>query len=79
LLAAEQQSPEPMSNLNLQLTREQQEILLRGLRYVRSSVQLDTRDWSPEVERERETQYARIAEIEGLLNGAEIVEASATV
>lgn len=68
-----------MSNLNFQLTRDQQEILLRGLRYVRSSVQLDARDWSPEVERERETQYARIAEIEGLLNGAEIVETSATV
>lgn len=63
-----------MAELNIQLTRKQQEILLRGLRYVRSSVALDQRDWSPEVERERETQYAQIAQVEGLLNGAQIVE-----
>ena len=68
-----------MSELNIQLTRKQQEILLRGLRYVRSSVALDSQDWSPDVEQERETLYAEIAEIESLLNGAKIVESTATV
>ena len=65
-----------MSDLNIQLTRKQQEILLRGLRYVRSSIALDTQDWSEKVEAERQSQYAEIAGIEELLNGAKIVEAA---
>lgn len=63
-----------MADIHIQLTRQQQEILLRGLRYVRSSVALDQCDWSPEVEQKRESQYQQIAQIEGLLNGAEIIE-----
>lgn len=68
-----------MSDLNLQLTRRQQEILLRGLRYVRSSVALEMHDWSEHVESERHRQYAEIAEVESLLNGAKIVETAASV
>lgn len=63
-----------MSDLNMQLTRKQQEILLRGLRYVRSSVALDTQEFSEEVQRRREQEYASLADIESLLNRATIVE-----
>lgn len=65
-----------MSDLNIQLTRKQQEILLRGLRYVRSSIALDAQNWSEEIEQKRHEQYEEIAEIESLLNGAKIVEAT---
>ncbi|MEW4489274.1 hypothetical protein AB1L42_14425 [Thalassoglobus sp. JC818] len=67
-----------MSERNIQLTQKQQDLLLRGLRYVRSSIALDARDWSPEVEAERQGQYDEIARVEALLNGAKIVE-TATV
>ena len=66
-----------MSDLNVTLTRKQQELLLRGLRYVRSSVALDPVDWSEEVEVERQRQYSEIAEIETLLNGVKKVEGAA--
>lgn len=63
-----------MADNTLQLTRKQQEILLRGLRYVRSSVALDVMDWNEQVERERGGKYAEISQIEQLLNEAQIVE-----
>lgn len=65
-----------MSELNIQLTRKQQELLLRGLRYVRSSIALDVREWSNEVEADRQRQYQEIADLESLLNGAKIIEAA---
>lgn len=67
-----------MSELNLQLTRQQQEILLKGLRYVRSSVALNTHEYTPEYDRQRQSQYAEIAAVESLVSGAKIVE-TATV
>ncbi|QDT33620.1 hypothetical protein Mal48_28740 [Thalassoglobus polymorphus] len=70
-------SPETMSELNIQLTRKQQEMLLRGLRYVRSSIALDAQNWSEQLEEERHQKYSEIAELESLLNGAKIVEAAA--
>jgi len=63
-----------MSDLNIQLTARQQEILLRGLRYVRSASALDAQDWSEEVENERQSVYAEVAEIEAILNGQKSVE-----
>lgn len=63
-----------MSDTHLQLTKKQQEILLRGLRFVRSSVALDMRDWTEQVDHERSEQYAEIARIESLLSHASIVE-----
>ncbi|MCA9045430.1 MAG: hypothetical protein KDA69_13975 [Planctomycetaceae bacterium] len=65
-----------MSELTLQLTRKQQELLLRGLRYVRSSVALDPQDWTEQVELERRQRYDEIGALEEMLNGAKIVEAS---
>jgi len=68
-----------MSQLTIQLTRKQQEMLLRGLRYVRSSVALDnSENWSEALEQRRQSHYSEVAELESLLNGATIVE-SATV
>lgn len=64
-----------MSDLTLQLTRKQQELLLRGLRYVRSSVALDAQDWTEQVELERRQRYDEIGALEEMLNGAKIVEA----
>ncbi len=66
-----------MSELTLQLTRKQQELLLRGLRYVRSSIALDPLDWTEQVELDRRSKYAEISELETMLNGAKIVEAVA--
>ena len=63
-----------MSELNIQLTRKQQELLLRGLRYVRSSVALDPMEWNEKVEEDRQRHYQEVAEVEALLNGAKIVE-----
>ncbi len=68
-----------MSELNLQLTRKQQELLLRGLRYVRSSVALEPMDWTEAVELDRRRQYNEIKELEDMLNGARIVESAAGV
>ena len=68
-----------MSDLNIQLTRKQQEILLRGLRYVRSSIALDAQDWSEQLETQRQQQYQEIAELEQMLNGATIVEGAAAL
>ncbi len=67
-----------MAELNIQLTRKQQEILLRGLRFVRSSVALDPAEFSDSVDQRRRSQYAEIAAVESLLNTAKIVE-TATV
>jgi hypothetical protein len=57
------------AELHLQLTPQQQELILRGLRFVRSSVALDMVEYTPEVEASRRKQYDDIAEIEGLLSG----------
>ena len=66
-----------MPELNLQLTRKQQEILLRGLRFVRSSVALEPHEYSDTVEQGRGSQYAEIAAVESLLKTATIVETAA--
>lgn len=58
------------AELKIELSPQQQELILRGLRYVRSSVALDMQDYSEDVERSRKRQYAEIAELEELLAGA---------
>ena len=68
-----------MSELKLQLTRKQQELLLRGLHYARSSVALEPMDWTEAVELDRRRQYNEIKELEDMLNGARIVESAAGV
>jgi hypothetical protein len=57
------------AELKLQLSSHQQELMLRGLRFVRSAVALEMLDHSPEVEASRRQKYEEIAELEGLLIG----------
>jgi len=58
-----------MTTMTHTLSSEQQEILLRGLRFVKNSVALEMIDYTPQVEAERKRQYAAIAELEALING----------
>jgi|GEM_PF-1316567 hypothetical protein len=66
-----------MAELNFQLTRQQQEILLRGLRFVRSSVALDMQNFNDQIEEQRRSQYAEIAAVESIVSQAQIVEVAA--
>ena len=68
-----------MAELSIQLTRKQQQLLLRGLRFVRSSVALDMQNYTESVQEQRLNQYAEIAAIESMVNEAKIVETAATV
>jgi hypothetical protein len=45
------------------LTADQRDLLLQGLRYVRSSVMLSVRDPEPEVAEERARRMAELAEL----------------
>lgn len=56
-------------NTTIQITPQQREILLAGLRYVRSSIALEVKDWSEEVEAERDRQYEQLDHIEAMLTG----------
>jgi hypothetical protein len=58
------------AELKIELSPHQQELVLRGLRFVRSAVALEMIDPTPEVEANRQRQYAEIAELEGLLSGS---------
>lgn len=66
----------PMSERPVELTRDQQDLLLQGLRFVRSAVALDMQDFTPAVEAERRQKYARISELESLLRSSLSAEAS---
>lgn len=65
-----------MTENNLDLTRDQQDLLLQGLRFVRSAAALDMQDYTPAVDAERRQKYARISELESLLRSALPREAS---
>lgn len=65
-----------MSDQTLELTRDQQDLLLKGLRFVRSAVALDMQEYTPDVEAERRRQYDQISELETLLHAANLTEAS---
>jgi hypothetical protein len=57
-------------NTTIEITPEQRELLLTGLRYVRSSIALEVREWSQEVERDRDRQYEQLERLEAVLTGA---------
>ena len=59
-----------MNSALMELTPKQQEILLRGLRFVRSAVALDMPEFTETLEADRRRQYAEIAEVEALVNKA---------
>ncbi len=57
--------------LNVGLTKRQRDLLLRGLRFVRSSVLLEMREPDSDVEEDRGTELRDIASLVDQLNGAE--------
>ena len=57
--------------LNVGLTKRQRDLLLRGLRFVRSSVLLEMREPGSDVEEDRGNELRDIASLVDQLNGAE--------
>lgn len=57
-------------NTTIEITPEQRELLLTGLRYVRSSIALEVKEWSDELEAERDRQYDELDSIEAALTGS---------
>jgi hypothetical protein len=55
--------------MSVGLTEQQREILLRGLRFVRSSVALDVHDSTPELDAERSTKLREIRQLAEYLEG----------
>jgi len=56
--------------LTFGVTEDQRELLLRGLRYVRSAVALEIREPSPEVVADRSTQLKEIGRLVAQLEDA---------
>lgn len=64
---------------SVDLTKQQQELLLRGLRYVRSSILLDICEPSPEVEETRKNCLQEIAGLVDQLSGSQPANTTADV
>jgi len=63
----------PMSDLlTVELNKEQRDAILRGLRYVRSSVMLTPEDPTPQLVEERSEKLQRLAALSSLLSGQEV-------
>ena len=62
--------------LNLELDNEQREVLLRGLRYVRSSIMLKQEDPTPEHVEARSADLQKVATLSAMLNGQALVQES---
>ena len=61
-----------MDSMHIELTPTQQEILLRGLKFVKSAVALSLPDFTDQLEIDRRRQYAEIDEVESLVAKAAI-------
>lgn len=65
----------PMSDLlTVELNKEQRDEILRGLRYVRSSVMLTPEEPSSQVAEKRNEKLQRLAALSELLSGQEVVQ-----
>lgn len=65
----------PMSDLlTVELSKEQRDEILRGLRYVRSSVMLTPAEPSEKVAEGRNEKLQRIAALSSLLSGQEVAQ-----
>lgn len=58
----------------LELTQQQRDILVRGLRYVRSSVMLTTQDPTPELDQARNDELQQLAELTAILKGEAVTQ-----
>lgn len=66
-------------SITVELNPDQRELLLTGLRYVRSSVALAVEDWSEEVEAKRFRQYEQLDDLVALLSGGSRARAASGV
>jgi len=65
----------PMNDLlTVELNKAQRDEILRGLRYVRSSVMLTPQEPTPEVAEERHEKLQRLAKLSDLLSGQEVTQ-----
>ena len=62
--------------LPLELNQQQRDVLIRGLRYVRSSVMLTTQDLTPELEQARAEELRQLAELTSILKGEAVTQES---
>jgi hypothetical protein len=62
--------------LNLELTDEQRDVLLRGLRYVRHSIMLKQEDPTPDLVETRSSELQRLAALSAMLNGQAVAQES---
>ena len=62
--------------LTLELNQQQRDVLIRGLRYVRSSVMLTTQDLTPELEQARAEELRQLAELPSILKGEAVTQES---
>lgn len=58
-----------------EVNKEQRDVLLQGLRYVRSSIMLNVEDPTPEYVAERSSRLQAVSELTNLLNGLPVSEA----
>ena len=65
--------------LSVGLTEQQREILLRGLRFVRSAVALEVYDSTPETDAERKNKLREIRQLAEYLEGVRPAGAAARV
>lgn len=63
-----------MSDSQFELTHDQKELLLRGLRFVRSSVALDMCDFSEDISAQRDLEYEKIGRLQELLERVPVAE-----
>lgn len=66
-------------SLTIDLTKQQRETLLRGLRFVRSSIMLDMHDPDPESDAEMDEGLKDIASLVDVLEPSSEVGTAATV
>ena len=64
---------------SVDLTKQQQELLLRGLRFVRRSILLDICEPSPEIEETRKNYLQEIAGLVDQLSGSQPANTTADV
>jgi len=62
--------------LPLELNQQQRDVLIRGLRYVRSSVMLTTQDLTPELEQARSEELRQLADLTSILKGEAVTQES---
>ncbi len=58
----------------VELTSRQQDLLLQGLRYIRSSVKLRREDPTPEVSQKRVEQLEELLQLSSLIEGSSHAE-----